>query len=284
MHASAESYARRAAGPCCEPAAVGKGTGRRMHDLKELDRARERWRLVRRRLGQCADAKHGSLGLARRTESLSARLLILPGDPFATDLSFDDEFWNWWTADGPSPFGTRVQWTNTTVTIDAAVKYRGNPEEWSTYLGLHRHGGVEIGCDPSWSGSHERRYFKLRQMVGLVWIGAAAQAEVVGRFGFAGPWEMSLVFYQTRNSYLAGLGTGWAEPHHPDGWLPRPQQDPRVMIRRELDTFPSSEDDVRDLAFDVGARIEDAWGISERRFLDRIGDMEGHFNPLQWHW
>lgn len=103
-----------------------------MHDLKELDRARERWRLVRRRLGQCADAKHGSLGLARRTESLSARLLILPGDPFATDLSFDDEFWNWWTADGPSPFGSRVHWTNTAVTVDAAVKYRGNSEEWST--------------------------------------------------------------------------------------------------------------------------------------------------------
>ena len=72
---------------------------------------------------QSADAEHGSLGLARRMESLSARLLILPGDPFATDLSFDEEFWGWWTKDGPSPFGTHVQWTNTEPTVDAAVKY-----------------------------------------------------------------------------------------------------------------------------------------------------------------
>ena len=54
------------------------------------------------------------------------------------------------------------------------------------------------------------------------------------------------------------------------------------MIRRELDTFPESENDVRDLAFDVGARIEDAWGGKYRRFLDREGEMDGTFNPRGW--
>ncbi len=54
------------------------------------------------------------------------------------------------------------------------------------------------------------------------------------------------------------------------------------MIRRELDAFPESENDVRDLAFDVGARIEDAWGVKYRRFLDRDGDMKGKFNPRRW--
>lgn len=43
------------------------------------------------------------------------------------------------------------------------------------------------------------------------------------------------------------------------------------MIRWELETFPASEDDVRDLTFDVGARIEDAWGGKYRRFLDANG-------------
>lgn len=254
-----------------------------MRDLKELDRARERWRLVRRRLGQSADSEHGSLGLARRIESLSARLLILPSDPFATDLSFDEEFWGWWTNEGPSPFGNRVHWTNTAVTVDAAVKYSGSSEEWSTYLGLHRHGGVEVGFDPLWSGSQKGRFFRLLQTVGLVWIGAAAQAEAVGRFRLTGPWELSLVFYGTENSYLAGLGSGWAEPHRGGGWMiSRAQQDPRIMIRREVDTFPDSANDVRDLAFDLGARIEDAWGGTYRRFLDRDGDMKGKFNPKRW--
>ena len=54
------------------------------------------------------------------------------------------------------------------------------------------------------------------------------------------------------------------------------------MIRRELDTFPESENDIRDLALDVGARIEDAWGGKYRRFLDRVGDSEGKFNPRRW--
>ena len=54
------------------------------------------------------------------------------------------------------------------------------------------------------------------------------------------------------------------------------------MIRRELDAFPESENDIRDLAFDVGARIEDAWGGKYRRFLDTNGDMKGMFNPERW--
>lgn len=122
MHDSAESDARHPLGPCFEPAAVPKRACGLVRDLKELDRARERWRLVRRRLGQSTDAEHGAVGLARRIEHLSARLLILPGDPFANDLSFSEEFWGWWTNDGPSPFGTHIQWTNTEPTADAAVK------------------------------------------------------------------------------------------------------------------------------------------------------------------
>ena len=253
-----------------------------MRDLRELDRARERWRFIRRQLGQSTDADRRPLGLARRVEHLSARLLILPGDPFATGLSFDDEFWGWWRKDGPSPFGTRVQWTNTEPTVDAAVKYERRSEKWTTYLGLHRHGGIEVGCDPSWSGDRGQRFFRLLHMVGLVWIAASTQAEAVDRFGLVGPWELTLVFYRTGNSYLAGFGIGWREPHRGGAWDLTAQQEPHIMIRRELDTFPASESDIRDLAFDIGARIEDAWGGKYRRFLDGDGDMKGKFNPRRW--
>ena len=237
---------------------------------------------MRRRLGQSTDADHRLLGLASRIENLSTRLLILPSDPFATELSFDDEFWEWWTTDGPSPFGTHVQLTNTEPTVGAAVKYRSISEEWTTYLALHRHGGVEVGCDPSWSGAQGRRFFRLLHTVGLVWIGAAAQSEAIGRFGLTGPWELTLVFYQTENSYLAELGSGWKEPNRDGVWGLRAQQESHIMIRRELVTFPESANDVRDLAFDLAARIEDAWGVKYRRFLDRDGDMEGTFNPRRW--
>ena len=254
-----------------------------MPDLKELDRARERWRYIRRRMGQSTDPSLQPSGLAHRVKSPSARLLILPRDPFATQLSFDDEFWGWWTNHAPAPFETQVHWTNTEPTIDAAVKFRGSSDQWTTYLGLCRHGGVEAGWKPTWSGSHGRRYLGLGQTVGRVWIGTSTQAEAASRFAIAGPWELTLVLYETEGVYLAGFGTGWAEPHLDPVYDLRAQQAARIVIRREFDTFPESEKDLRALAFDVGARIEDAWGIKYRRFIDRVGDMAGEFNPRLWN-
>ena len=250
-----------------------------MADLKQLDRARERWRLTRQRMGQSTDPGARSVGLARRMQDLSARLLILPGDPFATDLSFDDEFWGWWTEHPLAPFGGHVHWTNTEPTVDAAVRYRRGSEKWTTYLALHRNGGIEIGCDPAWSGGEGTRFFGLVHTVALVWIGASTQAESVGRFGLSGPWELTLIFYDTETAYLAGFGRGWAEPGHFGQYDVRAQHEPHIMIRRETYSFPESENDIRDLAFDVGARIGNAWGVRERRFLDRVGDTEGQFNP-----
>ncbi len=250
--------------------------------VTERDRVRERWRLMRRQLGQSTDEGVQPLGLARRAQHISVRLVILPGDPFATDLSFDDEFWEWWTNQGSAPFGGHVQWTNTEPSTDAAAKYTHGSKGWTTYLAVHRHGGVELGSDRvSWE-IQERRYFGLVNTVGLIWIGASAQAEAVGRFGLSGPWELTLVLYETEDTCLAGLGDGWQEPHESAMWLPPVQREPHVMIRRELDTFPDSENDVRDLTFDIGARIEDAWGMKHRRFLDRVGTMEGRFNPHRW--
>ena len=254
-----------------------------MPDLNELDSARERWRRMRRRLGQSADPDVQPTGFAHRLESLSARLVILPGDPFATELSFDTEFGEWWTNEGPAPFGAQVQWTNTEPSVDAAVKYKGTREKWTTYLAVHRHGGIEVGSDPAWSGDQGQRFFRLVHMVGLVWIAVSAQAEAVARVGLSGPWELTLVLHQTANAYLAGFGTGWAEPHQGLTWGPRAQGESQIMIRRELDSFPVSENEVKDLTFEIGARIENAWGTTHRRFLDRDGDMKEQFNPDRWY-
>lgn len=135
-----------------------------------------------------------------------------------------------------------------------------------------------MGFDPTWSRGEGTRFFGLVRTVGLVWIGASTQAESVGRFGLAGPWELTLIFYDTANAYLAGFGQGWAEPDQL-GYDVRARQEPHIMIRREMDCFPESENDVRDLAFDIGGRIGNAWGVRQRRFLDSVGDTEGQLNP-----
>lgn len=254
-----------------------------MPDLTELDRARERWRLARRRIGQSTCRGVEPSGLAPRVRDFSARLLILPGDPFATHLSFDAEFWDWWTNEGPAPFGTRVQWTDTEPTTDAAVKYKQGYKKWDAYLAVHRHGGVEAGWNPAWSGDQGRRYLGLVQTVGLVWIGASAQADAVRRLGPSGPWELTLVLYETRGAHLGGFASGWREPHLDVSFGAQAQREPRIMVRREFDVFPESEEEVQELAFDLGGRIEDAWGMKCRRFLDGGGDLEGKFNPRSWN-
>ena len=253
-----------------------------MSHLKELDHARDRWRLARRRIGQSTCAGVEPSGLAHRVQDLSARLLILPEDPFATQLSFDPEFWDWWTTEGQVPFDTRVPWTRTEPTTDAAVKYKQGSSGWDAYLAMYRHGGVEVGWNPAWSSGQRRRYLGLVRTVGLVWIGASAQAAAVRRLDPSGPWELTLVLYETRGVLLAGFGSGWAEPHLDAAFGLRPQQETRIMVRRELDVFPESEMDVQELAFDLGGRIEDAWGMKHRRFLDRVGDLKGQFNPRRW--
>ena len=178
----------------------------------------------------------------------------------------------------PAPFGGHVHWTNAEPTVDAAVRYERGQKKWATYLALHRNGGVEIGCDPAWSHGDGPRFFSLVHTVALVWTGASTQAKSVARFGLDGPWELTLIFYDTENTCLAGFGRGWAEPGQ-GGFDVRPQHEPHIIIRREMDCFPESENDIRDLAFDIGARIGNAWGVKQPRFLDRVGDKEGQFNP-----
>ncbi len=59
-------------------------------------------------------------------------------------------------------------------------------------------------------------------------------------------------------SQLAGFGDGWAEPNGDFHDLD-PCRDANVLVRRECERWPVAEE-TRELAFEFGAMIENAWG------------------------
>ena len=255
-----------------------------MTEPQELDRIRRRWSHHHRRLGLPdpfgrTDVSPGGLG--GRVDDLSTRIVILPVDPMATLLEFDDEFWAWWGADRPAPFGTRLMWNTNVPTVDAAARVRTLGDRWHTFLAVHRHGGVEVGTADTYGRDEEHRCFRLIRTVGLLWIAFDRQAEVHRQVNVGGPWEVTLAIHRTDGAHLGDLGAGWAEPFS-GVWDLRPCREPNVLMREELEAWPEEPDDVKELSFRFGGRIEDAWGMRQRRFLDHRGELEGQFDAGRW--
>lgn len=86
--------------------------------LDELDVQRARWRRAREKL-RLTDPEADDFatdGLARRLDNPRIRLLILPADPEALVVEFDDEFWEWWHRLPPHPAtGQPTDWGYTEI-------------------------------------------------------------------------------------------------------------------------------------------------------------------------
>jgi hypothetical protein len=118
------------------------------------------------------------------------------------------------------------------------------------------------------------------------WLAAGPRArygQVIDKFDLDSPHEVTLALRQTEGAWLGNFAEGWAEPGTPwnrAGACP----EPHVLIRRELHDWPQEPDELRTLAFSLGARMEDAWGAPQRRFLANRGEHEGNFDPRTARW
>ncbi|MEX0980086.1 MAG: hypothetical protein WDZ89_03270, partial [Gemmatimonadota bacterium] len=97
-----------------------------------------------------------------------------------------------------------------------------------------------------------------------------------------GAWQVILALHDTEGALLGNVAEGWEEPHHFPVHDPSRCPDPNVVLVRELDAYPTDPEAIRTLALELGGRIEDAWGIKERRFLARAGTAVGKFNARGW--
>lgn len=250
--------------------------------LDELELVRARWRRAREIIGltdpRSDDFAQG--GLAAHVEDVGIRFILLPADPEGVPIPFEEDFWEWWMQDRPNPFeGAGVtDWGRQSIpTAHAAVRYnrRNGKWNWSDYLALHRHGGLEFGLGrvgaADWGGRQEgeaHRGFFLTTIVGRVWVSLSFYADVLARFGaLEAPWEATLALVRTEGALLGNVATGWKDF---DGWWagdnPPRCPDPNLLFRVEIDDWPD-EDGQRDIAFRLGGMIEDAWGVTNRRWL-----------------
>jgi hypothetical protein len=81
-------------------------------------------------------------GLADRAAATTFRVVVLPADPEAVVLRFDEEFQRCWRTVDPSPEDVQVSWPyDTGLTAHAAARFSRTNEGWGDYVAVHRHGG-----------------------------------------------------------------------------------------------------------------------------------------------
>jgi hypothetical protein len=251
-----------------------------------MNRQRRRWQDERAAIGLAdpSAADFGTGGLARRAPATSVRLLILPADPRAGHVEFGEDLWDWWGQDRNGPFWDAKWWWGgeQVPTAHAAVRaVQDGGAGWEAYLALHRHAGMEVGLGGLGAIDHNlptgsRRFVRLVSIVGMTWGALHEYREVVTRLAAPGPREVTLALLRTEGAYLGDFGTGWAEPDD-FNYRTRPCAESGLLFRREVVDWPD-EAGARDLAFSLGAQIEDAWGSKLRRFLARSGPLKEQFD------
>lgn len=251
--------------------------------LVDTELRRGRWRRFRQQIALSEPSSEGFAkgGLSNRVSEPSVRLLVLPDDPEADLISFDNDLWNWWLENRESPATQRqTQWgLRYEPTPTAAVRYDQGPGElWEDYLALHRHGGLEmeLGRHATYSWD-ERRAFRLIHIVGRIWTALDLYQEVIERFGVSGPWEVSLALRDTQGAVLGNVAEGWENPGSGFADEVIVCIEPGLLTRREIMEWPDAEG-AKSLAFALGGWIEDSWGIRQRRFLAQRGERAGEFD------
>jgi len=148
---------------------------------------------------------------------------------------------------------------------------------WNQYLCLRRDGGLDVGLGTqvSWTRDDDK-CFGLSAIVARVWCSLVVHA-ALSSVQRADPGEVTLALVDTEGSVLGGFAEGWAEPFSGFRSEARQCREANVLLRIELEELPTPEN-AQDLAFRLGALIENAWGYAICRFIACTGPFEGMFD------
>lgn len=251
-----------------------------MGPIGDVEAQRARWLTHRRPQGIFVEAGDGFArgGLGDLVEDLNVRLLVLPADPSADSVPLDRETLSWLKQQRDSPYGGgAVEWGHRSRTTSTALvlydQYRDD-KGWDRYLALHRHGGIEFGARQLAYQLREMRVYALRAIVGFAWSALAIQAEAIDRWHVEPPFELSVTLRDTKGATLGNFAEGWAEPgqglHDVSTCI-----EEHVLLRWELD----KRIEASQVAIELGDRIEQAFGTTNRRHLAQRGPHEGQFDP-----
>jgi len=80
------------------------------------------------------------------------------------------------------------------------------------------------------------------------------------RLSLAGPWHLTVAVCGTKGALLGNVGEGWPEPGSVENSVGGCVEQ-NLLWHLEIQDWPDEEGQQR-LAFAVGDRLEDAWGVS----------------------
>jgi hypothetical protein len=155
--------------------------------------------------------------LARHVGEVSVRFLILPADPDAALLHFDEEFWAWWRPEREAPFPGRVSCGHAFhPTGDAAVRHDEHTHDrwaWDIYCALYRSGAFEFALGQAATYDLQGTViFRLIEIVGRLWAAVRLHGESLDRTEVEGPWQSVLAMKGTEGAHLGNLAQGWTAP------------------------------------------------------------------------
>lgn len=264
-----------------------------MTDLVDVELRRARWRRALRReaLDTTSREDFALEGLASRLRSPSARIFVLPSDPESESIRLDDDLWVWIknfqvvNVEGRNlRLGTQeIPTAHATALVDSY----GSREPWKSYVAVHRSGALEYGLGDR--GAWERndradnfvRVFNLISVVAHTWALLKFGTALRERTPVGGPFQLTLGLHRTGGALLGNVGEGWAEPLSWGNEVPACGEE-HLLWHMEMPEWPD-DDGIRALAFAVGDRLEDGWGVRERRYLARLGERAGHFDVRKFH-
>lgn len=243
----------------------------------DLDKIRGRWTAERDRLG-LSDPSGESFalgGLGSLCRDLDVRLAILPRDPQAQIVDFDEDVVGWLQAQRHHEYRDVTDYGQTRTTSSAVVIHdRSEQFQWEWFVAIQRHGGIDAAHSSMSRVNQEERFFFLRHIVSFSWLCLDLQKEASEKWAIQGAFEMTLGLRETMRARLGDFAEGW-EPAFGVYRDSKRCLEPNVLLRWEFD----NDFEPKELAIDVGARIENAFCSIDRRHLARRGNFQGKFDP-----
>lgn len=259
-----------------------------MSPESEIELIRTRWRrhLATQALDSIEREDFSQGGLATRAAATTVRLLLLPSDPDSGSLDLDEELWEWLQEQKTMPLGNgNIHLGDKAVpTAHAAAIIRDDGENpaWKSYTTVHRNRVVEIGLGDrgAWTSTTtngSKSVFSLIPAVAYTWamleLARGLPAEPVSN----GPYLLAVALRNTKGALLGHRGEGWGNARSPIDGLGGCQEK-HLLWHIELDQLPNSPSASQAVAFQVGDRIENAWGCRQRIYLDNAGVHKGAFD------
>lgn len=262
-----------------------------MTAVAEAELLRARWRraLERQALDSIDRDDFAVRGLATRLRTPTAHLLLLPADPEGDIVAIDDQLWAWMKNFQVVEVGGHNLRLGSqevpTAHAAAIVESYGSREPWTSYVAVHRSGAMEYGLGDQ--GAWERkdnegstvRVFNLISIVTRAWALLAFATAFHQRVVLAPPYRLTVALRGTGNALLGNLGEGWAEPREFENRVP-PCEEQHLLWHLDLADWPD-EEGMQRIAYCIGDRIEDAWGVTQRRYLANRGALAGRLDVRQ---